>query len=72
MTADLSLIVILFNESRWTLKPQRSDFRQGKVNVWLSLAEQLTYAKAKLNLLVISEKCVDVPLFQETHIPQPR
>lgn len=41
MTADLSLILILFNESKWTLNLQMNDFRQGKVDAWLSLAEQL-------------------------------
>lgn len=51
---DPSLITFLFNESTWTLKPQRSDFRQGKVKVWLSLAGQLHTAEAKLNLVAVS------------------
>lgn len=41
VTAGLSLILILFNESKWTLNLQMNDFRQGKVDAWLSLAEQL-------------------------------
>lgn len=53
VTTGLSLIAFGFNESRWTLRPQRSDYRQGNVDVWLSLAEQLHTAAAKLNFIVV-------------------
>jgi len=53
MTTGLSLMAFLFNESKRPVKTQRSDFRQGKVDVWLSLAGQLHAAEAKLNLIVV-------------------
>lgn len=58
MTAVLSLISFLFNESRWTLKPWRGDSRQGKADIWLSLAGKLQTAAAELNLTAVSQSWV--------------